>query len=140
MSDATGEFLLYIYLVGARMRILIVRCDKVAGFALGFRLDQEPDMDVIAQVDSGTDWVSQVEAVRPDIILLQRNSHCPPVAEELSKLQALTFRPKVVVLDTQPEQRSVALAVGANGFASTNDRPKELLTAIRLVYDENKHV
>jgi DNA-binding NarL/FixJ family response regulator len=134
------SFCYIIDLVGARMRILIVRCDKVAGFALGLRLEQEPDMDVVAQVDSSTDWVSQVEAAHPDIILIQRNSHCPPVAEELSKLQALTFRPKVVVLNTRPEQRSIALAVGADGFASTNDRPKELLTTLRLVYEGDENV
>lgn len=122
------------------MRILILRCHKVAGFVLDMRLQQEPDMDVIAQIDSSTDWVNQVEALQPDIILLQRNSRCPPVAEELAKLQAIAVRPKVVVLDTQPEQRSVALAAGANGFASTTDRPKDLLTTIRLAYGKNENV
>ena len=122
------------------MRILIIRCHQVVGFVLDLRLGQEPDMDVVAEMNSSTDWASQVEVVQPDIILLQRNSHCPPVAEELSKLQALTFRPKVVVLHTQSEQRSIALASGANGFVCTSDRPKDLLTTIRLVYEEDKNV
>ena len=122
------------------MRILILNCHKVAGFVLDMRLQQEPDMDVIAQVDGSTDWVNQVEALHPDIILLQRNSRCPPVAEELSKLQTLSVRPRVVVLDTQSEQRPVALAAGADGFASTTDRPKDLLTTIRLVYRKNENV
>ena len=39
------------------MRILIVKHQKVAGFALELRLEQEPDMDVVAQLDSGeTVW------------------------------------------------------------------------------------
>jgi DNA-binding NarL/FixJ family response regulator len=120
-----------------KMRILIVKCQNVPEFALGFRLTQEPDMDVVAEVDGRTDWISQVKLLQPDIILLQRDSRCSPVAEEMSKLQALTVQPGIVVLDTQCEQRSAALTAGADGFACTSDRPKDLLTAIRLVYERS---
>lgn len=116
------------------MRILIATCQQKTRSALKMLLDHQPDMHMVGEVDYSPDLAAHVEAARPDVVLLDWDAVCPPLADVLPALQASSVKPKVIVLGSPSEEWHAALAAGADGFASKTARPKSLLTTIRQVY------
>jgi hypothetical protein len=51
----------------------------------------------------------------------------------LARLRTLQPRPKVVVMSVRPEAEPMALAAGADAFATINASPSELLSILRTI-------
>ena len=74
---------------------------------------------------------AQVEASRPDVLLL--DSHLPGASMQglLADIRGLESPPKIIVLSIKPEVKEPALSAGADAFVNKNAPPEELLDLVR---------
>ncbi|MGK2309107.1 response regulator [Cutibacterium sp. V947] len=105
----------------------------------GFRLvlDAQPDMTVVGEANNGTEAVTLVDELSPDVVLMDIRM---PVLDGLGATESImTNHPeaRILVLTTfdLDEYVHAALRAGASGFMLKDAGPTELLTAIRAVRD-----
>ena len=111
------------------MRILLADNQTRVRFALRTLLDQQPGLIVVGEAGETGDTLSQVEAVHPDLVLLDWDLR-GSVLELLPALYHMCPALKVIALSARPELRSAILAAGADAFVSKTDPPERLLEAI----------
>jgi DNA-binding NarL/FixJ family response regulator len=113
------------------MRLFIADMNSTVRLALQMYLQQEPGLYVTGMASEAEGLPAQVEASRPDVLLL--DSHLPGASMQglLSDIRGLEFPPKIVVLSIKPEEKGPALSAGADAFINKNAPPEELLGVIR---------
>ncbi len=98
-------------------------------------LNLEPDLEVIGTADNGETAVEQVEALQPDVVLMDMRM---PVMDGISATQIITERfpsIKVLVLTTFDDDKYIsdAIRAGAKGYLLKDMPSEELAQAIRFV-------
>ncbi|SRR5579883_1361529 len=98
-------------------------------------LNLEPDLEVIGTADNGETAVEQVEALQPDVVLMDMRM---PVMDGISATQIITERfpsIKVLVLTTFDDDKYIsdAMRAGAKGYLLKDMPSEELAQAIRFV-------
>jgi two-component system response regulator DesR len=119
----------------APIRVLLAEDQGMMRSALALLLNLEPDIEVVAQVASGTEVVDAAIANRADIALLDIEM---PGMSGLDAAAALrTARPdcRVLILTTfgRPGYLRRAMEAGASGFLVKDGPVNDLATAIRDV-------
>jgi DNA-binding NarL/FixJ family response regulator len=103
-----------------------------SGFAM--ILDAQPDIEVVAEADSGAAAVSAVRAHRPDVVLL--DVRMPEMnGIEAAKVVCAESQARVIMLTTFDQDDYVfdALYAGASGFLLKDVRRDDLVHAVRVV-------
>jgi DNA-binding NarL/FixJ family response regulator len=107
-----------------------------SGFALF--IGSAPDMDVVAEVGTGSDAVQRARGERADVVVMDIRM---PGLDGLAATRLITADPdlagvRVLVLTTFEVDEYVfaALRAGAGGFLGKNAEVNELLDAIRTVH------
>jgi len=120
------------------MRVLVADDQAKVRSALRLLLEQEPDVEIVAEAAEADDLLAQVKETRPDLVLLDwelpglsSNSHLPI-------LRALCLHLKLVVLSGRPKARQTALDAGADAFVSKIDPPERLLAALHGCWQDKK--
>jgi DNA-binding NarL/FixJ family response regulator len=127
-SRSTGE---------TKVRILVADRYTAVRSAVKALLQNELGLDVIGEACDSLELLAQIEAQHPDVVLLEWELPGQPAAELLAILRALDPQQlKIIVLGSYPDQHQDALAAGADYFVSKSDRPKRLLTAVRVIQVE----
>jgi DNA-binding NarL/FixJ family response regulator/class 3 adenylate cyclase len=120
---------------GERLRVVIV--DDQALVRAGFRmiLDAEEDVEVVGEAASGRDAITEVERLRPDIVLMDVRMPELDGIEATRQLLAEGVPSKVVMLTTFDMDEYVyeALRAGASGFLLKDVPPEQLVAGIRAV-------
>jgi DNA-binding NarL/FixJ family response regulator len=112
------------------MRILVADNQSSARLALFALLEQQPGWQVVGEVVSADELMSEIKVSRPDLILLDLSLPELIAEELLPVLREKYTNISVIVLSSRPETRSKALAAGADAFISKADPPDRLLQAI----------
>ena len=116
-------------------RILLV--DDQALLRMGFRLvlDAEDDLEVVGEAGDGLAALSQVVALRPDVVLMDVRMPGMNGIEATERIVAAHPDVRVLMLTTfdLDEYAFAALRAGASGFLLKDARPAELVGAIRAV-------
>jgi RNA polymerase sigma factor (sigma-70 family) len=103
----------------------------------GFRLVlvREPDIEVVGEAVDGAQAVSEVERVRPDVVLMDIRMPILDGIEATRRIVAGGSGARVVVLTTFDEDAYVygALRAGASGFLLKYAPADDLVHAIRVV-------
>jgi DNA-binding NarL/FixJ family response regulator len=131
---------------GARLRVLIA--DDQALVRAGFRmiLEQQPDIEVVAEAADGDVAVRLARRQRPDVVLMDIRM---PGSDGLEATRRLldepgtdrsaaapsTHPPRIVILTTfdLDEYVYAALRAGASGFLLKDVSPEQLVAAVRAV-------
>jgi len=109
-------------------RIVIAVYQEAAGYAMKLLLDEQPDMVVTGVVDNSLDLLAQVEAARPDIVLLEWELfHRLPAGLFPNRRQFDSAH--VIVYGPRPELAQATQ--DADAFVYEGDGPKRLLSTIR---------
>jgi DNA-binding NarL/FixJ family response regulator len=112
------------------MRVFVADDETQVRSALRLHLEEGAGVTVVGEADNCTDLLTELEASRPDLLLL--DWELPPSGglAVLRALQAAWPELTVLVLSARPEVRGEALAEGAAGFVSKTDSPEHLLATI----------
>jgi DNA-binding NarL/FixJ family response regulator len=119
------------------MSIRILVADDHAVFRSGLRalLENEKDLDVVAETGDGFETIRSVADKTPDILLLDISMpglQGSRIAEEVLKLHP---RPAIVVLTMHEDEYYLQelFKIGARGFVLKKSSGRELIRAIRAV-------
>ena len=127
----------------AGMSIRVLLADDQAMVRAGFRmiLESEPDIEVVGEAEDGAKAVSQVRALRPDVVLMDVQMPNMDGLEATRQIAALDLPDpvRVLILTTFERDEYIfeALRSGASGFMLKNAAPEELIEAVRIVAGGN---
>ena len=118
-----------------RVRVLIVDDDALVRSGLRLMLSGSDRVDVVAEADDGSGVLAEVDAHRPDVVLMDLRM---PKVDGLAATELLRRQPRpprVLVLTTFDADELVlrALRAGADGFLLKDTPPAEIVKAIELV-------
>ena len=116
------------------MRVLLADDQSSLRSAVRLLLEQEADVNIVAEVADVSALLDATARLHPDLVLLDWEL---PGLQGSSKAQAVlkslhTCCPsvQVIVLSGRPEAGRPALAAGASSFVSKADPPERLLAAL----------
>jgi DNA-binding NarL/FixJ family response regulator len=118
------------------IRVLLV--DDQPLLRTGFRLilQSEPDLEVVGEAADGEVALTQVTALRPDVVLMDVRMPRMDGIEATRLITRLVDPPSVLVLTTYDLDEHVveALRAGASGFLLKDVPADELVQAVRVVH------
>jgi len=118
--------------------IRVVIADDQQLIRAGFRslLESEPDLEVVADVATGTEAVEHVTRLRPDVVLMDIRM---PEGDGLWATEQIAGNPElagthIVIVTTFELDEYVVQAIraGASGFLVKDTEPTELIRAVRV--------
>jgi DNA-binding NarL/FixJ family response regulator len=118
------------------MRILIADRRTEVRVALSLLLGQQPGLEVEGEARDSADLLAQAKALCPDVVILDWGLSGLTGTDLVGALHALEPRPRVIVLALREDVREAALAAGADGFASKDESPDQLVTTLRALQSE----
>jgi DNA-binding NarL/FixJ family response regulator len=117
--------------------IRVLLADDQALLRTGFRmiLQAQPDLDVVGEAVDGADAVRQVQALQPDVVLMDVRMPVMDGVQATAAIAADGGPARVLILTTfdLDEYAFAALRAGASGFLLKDVPPAELAGAIRAV-------
>ena len=115
------------------MRILIADHQSAVRSAVKLLLEEKLGLDVVGEAADSQELLSQLDRLRPDIILLDWDLPGWSATGLSDALCGLGRQPSVIVLGAGPQSAQAALAAGADAYVSKYDPPRRLLTVVRAL-------
>jgi DNA-binding NarL/FixJ family response regulator len=119
------------------MTIRVLLVDDQALLRKGFRmiLDEEPDIEVVAEAGDGESAVASTRDHRPDVVLMDVRMPGVDGIQATERIVASGTATRVLILTTfdLDEYAFAGLRAGASGFLLKDVPPEELVDAIRIV-------
>ncbi len=118
---------------GRPARILLGDDHTMFRQGLASLLDSYEDVEIVGSVPNGPEVVSLAEEQRPDIIIMQIETPLEKAKENLSRLLALSPRPKVLIVTMFEDPRYVRELIrsGAGAYLVKSAEAEELIGVIR---------
>src|SRR6185312_5274765 len=122
-------------MTGAQIRVLIADDQALLRGSLRVLIETEPDLIVVGEAANGAQAVEQVQACRPDVVLMDVRMPVMDGIEATRRITVDEHAPKILVLTTFDLDEYVysALRAGASGFLLKDTPPAQLLEAVRVV-------
>ena len=119
-----------------RIKVLIADDHALFREGLGMLLAQQDDIQVVGEAKNGLETLNQVEALQPDILLLDILMPELGGLEVLPKIRAKCAKTKVLMLTGFFEEELITEAMqnGAKGYLLKGADNKELVKAIRATH------
>ncbi|MFF8396422.1 response regulator [Streptomyces sp. NPDC016172] len=120
----------------APIRVVLADDERMVRTALRAILSAEPDLEVVGEAATGTEAVSVVRELRPDVVLMDvRMPETDGIRATEQILATLDEPPRIVVVTTFENDSYVydALRAGAAGFLLKRSDADALVQAVRLV-------
>ena len=118
------------------IRIFIADDHAVVREGLRALISTEPGMEVVGEAADGREAVEQVQALRPDVVLLDLVMPHKSGIEAIQEITAGNAEARILVLTSFADDDKVfpAIKAGALGYLLKDSSPQQLLQAIREVY------
>jgi len=116
------------------MRVLLADDQSTLRSAVRLLLEQEADVNIVAEVADVPALLAETAKMHPDLVLLDwelpglQDNHA--VQDVLKTLHTCCPSVQIIVLSGRPEAGRPALAAGASSFVSKADPPERLLAAL----------
>ena len=116
-------------------RVLVVDDQTMVRAGLHMLLDDEPDIDVVAEAANGLEAIAQTARFRPHVVLMDIRMPELDGLEATRRILAANDSVRVLILTTFNLDDYVyeALAAGASGFVLKDDPPEQLIAAVRTI-------
>ena len=115
-------------LSGGRRRVVLVDDDRVYISALEALLGYERGFDVVGTARNGREAVAAVEALRPDVVVMDIEM---PVMDGIAATRVLSRETAVLLVSGDEYERvEEGRAAGAAGFLRKQDVPSGLVAAL----------
>ena len=117
------------------IRTMIVDDQRMVRAGLRMLLDEEPDVDVVAEAGNGVEAVARAALHRPDVLLMDIRMPEMDGLEATRRILAADEAARVLVLTTFDHDDHVyeALRAGASGFVLKDEPPERLISAVRTI-------
>lgn len=125
-----------------RMRILTVDDHPLLREGVASMINAEPDMQIVAEADSGAEAIRQFRNCRPDVTLMDLQMPGMNGVDAIKAIREEFEDARIIVLTTYTGDVQVlqALKAGAAGYLLKSALRTELLNAIRAVHIGQRHV
>lgn len=119
-----------------KIKILIADDHDVVRVGTRQILEQEPDMEVVAEARDGKEAVKLTGSSKPDVAIIDINMPQVDGIEATKQLKALYPAVAVLILTAYDDDQFVfsLLEAGAAGYLLKSARGRELIDAVRHVY------
>jgi NarL family two-component system response regulator LiaR len=119
-----------------QINILITDDQAIVRKGIRALLDTEADIKVVGEAENGTEAVSQVESLQPDVILMDLVMPEMDGVEAIRHIKAHQPAARILVLTSFATDDKVfpAIKAGALGYLLKDSSPEELVQAIHQVY------
>ena len=124
------------------IRVLVVDDHAILRDGIRSLLDSQDDIIVVGEADNGADAIEFVKKVQPDIVLMDISMPQMNGLEATRTIKEQFPRVKVLIL-TQHDSREYitpALQAGAAGYVLKRSGRRELLNALRQVYEQGAYL
>ena len=113
----------------AKIRLLLVDDQRIIRQGLRSLLEAKPDLEVVGEAENGQQAITQVEALQPDVVLMDGVAATRLICQQFSAT-------KVLVLTTfdDDDYVSQAMQLGARGYLLKDTHSDDLAGAIRAVH------
>jgi DNA-binding NarL/FixJ family response regulator len=118
------------------IRVLLADDHAITRGPLRQRLDQEPDLEVVAEASDGQEALYLAQTLKPDVVLLDLSMPRLSVAQDCQAIVRTVPTTRVIILTGYADQLDTrALAsLGAVGFVSKTDSAEHLADTVRAVH------
>ncbi len=117
--------------------IHVLLADDHPAMRIGLRvlLDQAPDIEVIAETGDGKQTLAQVEALRPQVVVLDCQLPKLSGIEVAARIKQKNLPSQVLALSAydSPKYQWGMLEMGAAGYLLKEEAPTEIVAAVRAV-------
>ena len=125
-----------------RIRVMVVDDHPLLREGIAAVLEQQPDMELVAEATNGADAIDRFREVRPDITLMDLQM---PQVHGLDAIEAIRGEfptARIVVLTTYhgDVQAMRAFRAGASGYLLKNLLRKELIDTIQVVHRGGRRI
>ncbi len=117
------------------IRILLADDHAVLRAGLKALLEAEGDMTVVGEAGTGEAAIERVQALRPDVVVMDLSMPGVGGLEATRRIAALAPETKVLVLTVHAEQEYLlpVLEAGGSGYVTKTSADEDLIEAIRTV-------
>ena len=115
--------------------ILVVNDQQVTRIALRQILAQEPDLEIVGELDNARDAIMAIEETAPHLVLMDPIMHGVNVIDTIAQIRRRRRRVKLLVFTVHKLENHIlaSLKAGAHGYVVNDSSAEELLFAIRAV-------
>ena len=117
------------------IRIFLVDDHQIAREGLRRMLELEPDLRVVGEVGDAKEALTQVEALSPDVILMDIKMPGVDGIELTRQVKEKHPSCNIIMLTLYDEYLTQAIGAGAAGYLLKDIKREELLKAIRAVHE-----
>ena len=119
----------------AHARVLLVDDHSLLRTGVANIINQEPDLEVVAEAANGRDGIDAFLVHRPDVVLMDLRMPGMEGVEAVQRIRALDPQARVVVLTTYDADEDIARALqaGAKAYILKDIAADALVTCIRDV-------
>jgi NarL family two-component system response regulator LiaR len=120
----------------APIRVFVADDHAIVRKGIAAVLEIVPDIEVVGEAENGRDTVRQVEALQPDVILMDLVMPKMDGIEAIRRIKERQPGARILVLTTFAGEDQIlpAIKAGALGYHLKDSRPQELAQAIRQVH------
>jgi DNA-binding NarL/FixJ family response regulator len=124
------------------IRLIIADDHPLIRAGLKHVIEDQPDIEVVAEVESGAQAIEAAETTETDVMLLDITMPGPGIEEVLTTLRERAPKLSILVLSVHPEEQYAIrlLRAGAAGYLSKQYSGAKLIEAIRKIHGGGRFV
>lgn len=118
------------------IKVVIVEDFKLTRVGLKCALNENEDINVVAETDNAEDGLKLIEQQKPDVVLMDLGLPGMNGIEAIQKIEAMNSDIKIIALTSHDREEEViaTLTSGATGYCLKDIDPTKLADVIRDVY------
>lgn len=124
------------------LRILIVEDHMTVREGIKLLVRTQPDLEVVGEADCGETAISEVERLKPDLLIMDISMPNMNGLKATQRLRRLVPELKILILTRHTDDGYLQqlIAAGANGYVLKQSAPAELINAIRSIAKGNSYL
>lgn len=128
--------------ITSMIKILIADDHAVVRRGLRQIINDEPDLEVVAEAQNGQEVLDKLESTDCNVVVLDITMPDKNGLAVLQEVKATRPRLPILILSMHPEDQFAlrALKLGASGYLTKESAPEELVGALRKVVSGGKYI
>ncbi len=119
--------------MASSIRVLLVDDHPALRMGLHIVLEQAPDVHVVAEAGSGQEALALIQALRPDVAVLDCQLPDMPGSQAALELRRLGLATRVLALSAYTDDAAIRgmVVAGAAGYLLKEEAPAAIVEAVR---------